>query len=166
MILFSCILLQNSNPMTKIRKKYEVRACQQLSAPHLEHNQQIMSAKINVLSSPSRNRATGMTSMHEVKSGIFLSDIKGGAGDVNRKKTMKVVRTKSGNFKKAMESELDGEKDFAGDAGTRVTSSYARVLLAGSGFLADAVCWNTKQSFPYNVCISHVFFVNISTICL
>eukprot|EP01032_Pedospumella_encystans_P012514 gene12514-14474_t len=109
-----------------------------LSAPHLKYNQQIMSAKMNVLSSPSRNRATGMTSMHEVKSGIFLSDIKGGAGDVNRKKTMKVVRTKSGNFKKAMESELDGEKDFAGDAGTRVTSSYARVLLAGSGFLADA----------------------------
>ncbi len=105
---------------------------------------------MNVLSSPTRNRATGMTSMHEVKSGIFLSDIKGGAGDLNRKKTMKVVRTKSGNFKKAMESELDGEKDFAGDAGTRVTSSYARVLLAGSGFLADAVSSNTEQSFLYN----------------
>lgn len=94
-----------------------------------------------------------MTSMHEVKSGIFLSDIKGGAGDLHAKKTMKVVRTKSGNFKKAMESELDGEKDFAGDAGTRVTSSYARVLLAGSGFLADAV---RQTSNPTTCCFSHV----------
>ena len=96
---------------------------------------------MNVLNSPGRfNRGGGLAAIPEVKSGIFLSELRGGANDPVRKKPpLKVVRTKSGNFKKAMLTELDSEKESPEEAGTRVTSSYARVLLAGSGFLADAV---------------------------
>lgn len=93
------------------------------------------------MNSPGRfNRGGGLSTIPEVKSGIFLSELRGGANDPIRKKApLKVVRTKSGNFKKAMLTELESEKEDPGEAGTRVTSSYARVLLAGSGFLADAV---------------------------
>lgn len=79
--------------------------------------------------------------MREVKSGIFLSDpLQHEPQQVPvaaRAKSYKVVRSKSGNLLQALVEE-EG-KD--GDAGTtKVTSRFARVLLAGAGFLADAVC--------------------------
>ena len=93
---------------------------------------------MNSLHSPGRFARGGRPGhIPEVKSGIFLSDIREGAP--RNKPPLKVVRTKSGNFKKAVLSELETGKEGEEDEGTRITSSYARVLLAGSGFLADAV---------------------------
>lgn len=75
--------------------------------------------------------------MREVKSGIFLSDpFREQKKAPPAPKTYKVVRTKSGNLLQAL---VDEEEKEAEVAPTKVTSRFARVLLAGSGFLADAV---------------------------
>lgn len=116
----------------------------------------LQTSEMNHLNSPGRYaRGGGPSHIPEVKSGIFLSDIREGAP--RNKPTLKVVRTKSGNFKKAVLSESEAGKDGPEDEGTRITSSYARVLLAGSGFLADAVRFFCTLIFCFKMQTNTVF---------
>jgi len=100
------------------------------------------------MNSPSRlARAggSGKSKLREVKSGILLSDALipstavAPTARVPKGLRAPIIRTKSGNLRKIASKEafaaLTAEED---SSGTRVTSRFARVLLAGSGFLADA----------------------------
>lgn len=102
------------------------------------------------MNSPSRvKRGAGgaKQGMREVKSGIFLSDpFREQKRAPPPPKTFKVVRTKSGNLLQALVEEEEKEAEAQG--ATKVTSRFARVLLAGSGFLADAV---SSLSFDNNI---------------
>lgn len=87
----------------------------------------------------------------EVKSGILLSD---GLVATDKPKRIPpgysapIIRTKSGNLRKITSKEaIAALSEHTEETGTRVTSRFARVLLAGSGFLADAVRKNVGPSF-------------------
>lgn len=93
-----------------------------------------------------RKGGNGKSKLREVKSGIFLSE---SVVSAPQSKPWKVtdpapplIRTKSGSLRKITSKETITaltEEDEAEGSGTRVTSRFARVMLAGSGFLADAV---------------------------
>jgi hypothetical protein len=86
--------------------------------------------------------------LREVKSGILLSD---GLVSTDKPKyksvpqpSAPIIRTKSGNLRKITSKEAFAALTEEQETGTRVTSRFARVLLAGSGFLADAVSGTTN----------------------
>ncbi len=106
-----------------------------------------------LLNSPGRAmRSAGSTKgkLREVKSGILLS---APLGEALRRKPQQlprapIIRTKSGSLRKITSKEVFAalEEEAQEDTtGTRVTSRFARVLLAGSGFLADAVSRFTES---------------------
>ena len=89
--------------------------------------------------------------LREVKSGILLSSALVSSAPLPKKKfaDAPIIRTKSGNLRKISSKDsisLFTEEELD-DSSTRVTSKYARVLLAGSGFLADAVSSTLKYTF-------------------
>ena len=103
-------------------------------------------ATMNSPSRLARAGGSGKSKLREVKSGILLSDALipstavAPTARVPKGLRAPIIRTKSGNLRKIASKEafaaLTAEED---SSGTRVTSRFARVLLAGSGFLADAV---------------------------
>jgi hypothetical protein len=89
--------------------------------------------------------------LREVKSGILLSD---GLVSTDKPKyksvpqpSAPIIRTKSGNLRKITSKEAFAALTEEQETGTRVTSRFARVLLAGSGFLADAVSESIAISY-------------------
>jgi hypothetical protein len=105
-----------------------------------------------ILNSPGRAlRSAGSTKgkLREVKSGIFLSAPLGERlirGKPKKLPKAPIIRTKSGSLRKITSKDVFAaleEEEQEDTTGTRVTSRFARVLLAGSGFLADAVSHQT-----------------------